>query len=244
MNVALQRFADAVNRPDPALELDVAALLLGAIAGEGEIDIPAARRALDGLAERAAALRDAAAEESAEPRWAGARAIQRALAEEGFRGNAEDYYDPHNSFLHRVLQRRLGIPISLAVVYLEIARRIGVEASGVGFPGHFLVRVESGGQTLFTDPFRIGAELDSAALERLLHRTRGGDAKVEPAMLLPVAKRSLLQRMLFNLAGIYGQQHDRNRSLAVLERLALLDPSDAQLAHRLLELRSRMRALN
>src|SRR5262245_7672889 len=123
----LARFRAAVDRPAEAIELDVAALTLGD--WDGEVDVAAARAELDAIAARVPAPRDHAA-------------ISRTLYDDlGFHGNATDYYDPRNSFLADVLARRTGIPITLAVVFLEVARRVGLDARGVGFPGHFLVRV-------------------------------------------------------------------------------------------------------
>src|SRR6185369_878017 len=87
----------------------------------------------------------------------------------GFRGNAEEYYDPRNSFMNDVLDRRLGIPISLSILYVEVARRAGVRASGVGFPGHFLVRIErESGDPLIVDPFNSGRVLGRPTLESML----------------------------------------------------------------------------
>ena len=91
----------------------------------------------------------------------------------GFRGNTDDYYDPRNSFLSEVLARKVGIPISLSVLYLEVARRLGIPAAGVAFPGHFLVRVDQAREPLILDPFGGGAALDRSALETLLARAVG-----------------------------------------------------------------------
>lgn len=165
--------------------------------------------------------------------------------ERGFRGNTDDYYDPRNSFLQHVLTRRVGIPISLSVVYLEVARRLDVPAEGVGFPGHFLVRVdEPGAPMLVLDPFHAGAELDQDALVALHRKISGADAPMSPSLLAPLPKRKILARMLHNLAGIFGARGDWFASLEVLERLALVEGDNERLARDLVSLRARVASLN
>ena len=109
----------------------------------------------------------------------------------GFRGNREDYYDPRNSFVNEVIERRLGIPLTLAIIYIEVARRIGVRARGVGFPGHFLVRVEDSerGEAVIVDPFGAGAVLDRDDLQQLLKQGEGGRLELTLAMLSPTPTR-------------------------------------------------------
>jgi regulator of sirC expression with transglutaminase-like and TPR domain len=235
----VERFADVVQRDEPELQLDVAALLIGAWEHEG-FDVEPHRRALDALAGRAAAGGVAAAA----PDEAG-RALAGTLFDElGFRGNTDDYYDPRNSFLAEVLVRKVGIPISLSVLYLEVARRLGIPAAGVAFPGHFLVRVDHGGEPLILDPFGGGAALDRSALQALLTRASGPDARLDDVSLAPTPKRAILIRMLNNLAAIYGRTGDTLRSLEVLERIAVLDPSDTRIATSLERLRRLMASLN
>lgn len=129
--------------------------------------------------------------------------MHRLFGERGFAGNVEDYYDPDNSFLHRVLARRTGIPISLAVVMIEVGRRADVTLEGVGMPGHFLVRVPASGVVL--DPFDGGRTLDDAALEELFRAVTGAGSEVPfgPHLLPAVTTHGILSRMLANLAGIY-----------------------------------------
>jgi regulator of sirC expression with transglutaminase-like and TPR domain len=166
------------------------------------------------------------------------------FARMGFRGNAEDYYDPRNSFLGQVLERRLGIPISLSVLFLEIARRVGVLAQGVNFPGHFLVRIAVEDSWRFLDPFTAGRLLSTADLEALLRQSAGPGASLEPSLLSAATKRQIVSRMLVNLAGIYGKHGDLPRSLAVLERLSILDPENPRLLRELAQLRERVDSLN
>ncbi len=141
----------------------------------------------------------------------------------GFRGNEQDYYDPRNSFLNDVLDRRLGIPITLAILYVEVAARAGVTAQGVGFPGHFLVRVDAPGGPLIVDPFRGGGVLDGTALSELLERG-GGGRDFSDALLEPAPVRKVLVRMLMNLRSIYASRGDYSRLLVVLDRIVDLLP--------------------
>lgn len=140
----------------------------------------------------------------------------------GFRGNENDYYDPRNSFLNDVLDRRLGIPITLAILYVEVAARAGVAASGVGFPGHFLVRVESPAGPLIVDPFHGGGVLDDSALHELLGRAGGG--QLDPGLVEPAPVRTVLVRMLMNLRSIYASRGDYPRLLVVIDRIVDLLP--------------------
>ncbi|HWU86755.1 MAG TPA: transglutaminase-like domain-containing protein, partial [Kofleriaceae bacterium] len=174
-----------------------------------------------------------------------ARAISDYLFDRhGFTGNAYDYYDPRNSFLTEVLDRRTGIPISLSVLYLEVARRVGVLAQGVNFPGHFLVRVAVEDAWLFLDPYSGGRALAPADLEALLRKTTTPDAVLEPSVIAAATKRQIVARMLVNLAGIYGRAGDLLRSLDVLERLAVLEPANPRIARDLDQLRARVENLN
>jgi regulator of sirC expression with transglutaminase-like and TPR domain len=154
-----------------------------------------------------------------------ATAIARFLfEEEGFRGNAEDYYDPRNSFLDDVLERRLGIPITLSVLYVAVAARAGLHAAGVGLPGHFVVRTERRGRHRFLDPFDGGALLDRAACETLVARMRPGGGPLDPRWLAPVTTRQIFVRMLHNLKAIYSALGDWTRALSAAERVLLLLP--------------------
>jgi regulator of sirC expression with transglutaminase-like and TPR domain len=233
----LVRFAEVVGQGDFAL--DHAALLIGAWDYPAR-DLAAYRERLDRIA-RAVAPDVARADGGVER----ARAISCGLFDRlGFHGNTGDYHDPRNSFLCDVLDRRTGIPISLSVLYLEIARRVGVLAQGVNFPGHFLVRVAIEDAWLVLDPFGGGRALGPAELEALLRRTTTPDAVLEPSVIAAASKRQILTRMLVNLAGIYGRTGDLPRSLDVLERLAVLEPQNPRIARDLTALRERVDALN
>ncbi len=233
----LIRFSELVARED--FPLDYAALLIGAW------DYP--EREVDPYREQLDSIASFAAPEVAKASGGigRARAISDCLFERlGFCGNTDDYYDPRNSFLSDVLDRRTGIPISLAVLYLEVSRRVGVLAQGVNFPGHFLVRVAIEDAWLFLDPFAAGRALTPSDLEALLRKTTTPEAVLEPSVIAAASKRQIVSRMLVNLAGIYGRQGDLVRSLDVLERLAVLEPNNPRITRDLSQLRERVDGLN
>jgi regulator of sirC expression with transglutaminase-like and TPR domain len=233
----LARFSDVVTRDD--FQLDHAALLIGAWDFPRR-DLETYREMLDGIATQ---VRPDVAR--APNGIARARAISDWLFDRlGYSGNTDDYYDPKNSFLAEVIDRRTGIPISLSVLYLEVARRVGVLAQGVNFPGHFLVRVAIEDAWLFLDPYSRGAVLTPADLENLLRKTTTPTAVLEPSVIAAASKRQIVARMLVNLAGIYGRHGDLPRSLDVLERLAVLEPSNPRIARDLAQLRERVDGLN
>jgi regulator of sirC expression with transglutaminase-like and TPR domain len=149
----------------------------------------------------------------------------------GFVGNREHYDDPRNSLLNDVLSRRMGIPISLAVVFIDVAQRVGLAVEGVNFPGHFLVRclpdadnqVESA--PLLVDPFHAGTVLTDAECARLLRSHMGVEAMLEPGMLRTASKRDILLRMLLNLNRAYMRRRSFAQAHAVTELLVALDPA-------------------
>lgn len=145
--------------------------------------------------------------------------------EQGFRGNTEDYYDPRNSFLNDVLERRTGIPITLSVVYMEVGRRLGLTIKGVGLPGHFVVQYQQDAEPFFIDPFNRGAVLDASDCEALVARATGRAIELQPEHFRPVGKRQILARMLLNLKGIWLGREEWGRALAVIERLLAIEPS-------------------
>ena len=141
----------------------------------------------------------------------------------GFRGNEQDYYDPRNSYLNQVLERRTGIPITLAVVYMELGRRLKIPLVGIGMPGHFLVRhVEV--DDLFVDPFHGGIMLsEDECRERLRERVTGA-IRWDPVLLSPVSNREILARVIRNLKAIFMTRGDFARALDVAEFDVSLDP--------------------
>jgi len=206
----------------PVLPLDEAAL---AIAAEEypSLDVPSYLARLDALG---ALVRS---RETAPHRVAGTlRAVRDVLFDEvGFRGNEEAYYDPRNSYLNEVLERKLGIPISLSVLFMEVARRAGLTLHGVGFPGHFMVKLHpEAGPEIFIDPYN-GGELLSKDECVARFKTGPTSRDFDPRWLEGVSPRQILGRMLHNLKRIYVEQGDDVRSYWVIDRLVLLAPDAA-----------------
>lgn len=215
-----RRFAALAGRPDDRLDLAEGALLISADENPG-LD---PRASLERLDRWAGQLR---------PRLARRRGDLERLSElcgflyreKGLRGNRDDYYDRRNSFLDQVLERRLGIPITLAVVLLEMGRRVGVPLVGIGFPGHFLVR-HACHPRLLVDPFDGGNVLTHEDCSELLRRLTHGRIPFSPRLLEPVGTREILQRILNNLCGIYLASGELQRALSALDRVLLLAPGE------------------
>lgn len=155
----------------------------------------------------------------------------------GFSGNAEDYYDPRNSYLNEVIDRRRGIPISLSIMYMEIGRKIGLPLEGISFPGHFLVRLGLRGSTLVLDPFSGGAPMSEEDLRKLLRRViaesgraglrAAGDVAAELPLdqfVEPAGHRQILARMLRNLKNIYREKGELKLLLQVTNRMIAVAP--------------------
>jgi regulator of sirC expression with transglutaminase-like and TPR domain len=204
---------------EPVLRLDEAALAIAAEEYPG-LDTAACLGKLD-------ALGDLVLRRTPSPLRAATmlRSLRDVLfVEEGFKGNEKAYYDPRNSYLNEVLDRRLGIPISLSLLFMEVARRVGLPLEGVGFPGHFLVKLRPElGPEVFIDPYN-GGELLSAdeCVARFKNVSHGRDFDVR--YLQGVAPRQILGRMLHNLKRIYVEQGDDVRAFWVIDRLLLLAP--------------------
>ncbi len=153
--------------------------------------------------------------------------LNRLLFEEmGFRGNREEYYDPRNSFLNDVLDRRIGIPISLSAVYLEVARRIGLPLAGVSFPGHFLVRYmgREVATEVLLDPFNRGAILTEEECRRRIREMYQGRVTFRREFLKRAPTKEILERILKNLKAIYEGQRDYHRALKVQHLLLCVHP--------------------
>lgn len=215
-------FARLVSGPEPAIDLAEAALL---IAKEEYPDLEVARY-LARLDDLARAVRQGAGGDG-DPRRLIARLGDYLFRELGFRGNTDAYYDPRNSFLNDVLDRRLGIPITLSTVYMEVGRRLGVRLHGVGMPGHFLVKYVGPDEELVIDPFHGGRVVSPADCQGILDRLSGGTLRLEPRFLAALTTRQILARMLTNLKLIYVKSQDYARALGVVERLLILEPQAA-----------------
>lgn len=142
----------------------------------------------------------------------------------GFRGNTDDYYDPRNSFLSDVIVRRTGIPITLSLVYLEVARRIDFPMVGIGMPGHFIIRPDFADAGIFVDAFNRGEILFAEDWQPRLSQLYGQPVQLRPEFFAPVTSRQFLARMLMNLKMIYLQQMQAKKCLGVIDRILLLFP--------------------
>lgn len=210
------RFAELVQRPEPDVPLDEAALLIAAHAYP-ELDLDAELAAIDELA---AGCPDATFEG-----W------RRYLFDDlGFSGDVEHYYDPANSFLNEVVRRRIGLPITLSVLGMELGRRLGVPLAGVGMPGHFLLQ-HLGDPAVWVDPFGHGRVLDVAACEERFHLVNGASTPFLRSYLDPVGSYEILGRMLANLKAIYASRGNLE-ALAWVFALRLAIPGTPALERR------------
>ncbi|HLU26264.1 MAG TPA: transglutaminase-like domain-containing protein [Longimicrobiales bacterium] len=217
-----ERFAALASAPESELDLATGALLIAA-EEYPQLQLGPYLRQLDLLAER---VHDRLGDETA-PLVIFQELNRVLFEEEGFRGNIEAYYDVRNSFLNDVLDRRLGIPITLSVVYLEVGWRLGLPLVGVGFPGHFLVRYEGEALRILVDPFECGRIRFEDQAQELLDRVYGGMVRMQPEYLRSVGKKDILVRLLMNLKGIYLNARDDRRALSVIDRILLLRPGAA-----------------
>lgn len=218
-----ERFAQLVNADNEDFDLAEAALLI-AQEEQPELDVTAYLQRLDALAAEVRARLP----EPSTPAATLARLNELLFQEERLSGNAADYYDPRNSFLNEVLDRKIGIPITLSVIYMEVGRRLGVNIFGVGFPGHFLVKYMGPDGEVILDPFQGGASLTHEQLAQKLRDMYGEGnpflAQI-PRLLTPASKREILVRMLRNLKGVYLQKNDLPRVLDAIDRIVLVDPT-------------------
>ena len=211
----------AVARSDE-IDLARAALLVAAAEYPG-LDVESELGILDSLA--AGASRRLGDDRDS---LACANALSEYLFDEvGFRGDREDYYDPRNSFLNEVLSRRLGIPITLSLVYIEVGKRLDLPFVGVGMPGHFLVRMTSGEEDLLIDPFNRGILLSGEDCARRFQEVIQPAVPWDREYLAPVSNREFIARILRNLKGIYLRRRDHSRAIMTIDWLLLLQPQSA-----------------
>jgi regulator of sirC expression with transglutaminase-like and TPR domain len=212
-------FSELAALDEDLFALDRAALALG-LEEYPNLDIDSYLRRLDILAGRTEVL--AGQHHSVETVI---QCLNEVLfVQEGLRGNSEDYYDPRNSYLNEVMDRKAGIPISLSVIYIEVARRLDFPVQGVGLPGHFILKCSSAEQDLYIDAFEQGKILSMKDCQEFLDRIYGGTITIHPTLLQPMDKKAIITRMLFNLKGIYYQKEEFDKALAIVERILLLNP--------------------
>jgi len=227
MGAALEPFARLIAREDSRIELARACLMIAQDAYP-ELDV---ERYLGEIERMAMRLRGRV------PQTGGGEervvALNQFLYEDlGFWGNTDDYYDPRNSYLNEVIERKTGIPITMSILYMEVGRRIGLPLEGVSFPGHFLVRLKLRGGMLVLDPFSGGAPQSEEELRSRVKRViPDGVADDLPAAELPLdqflepaTNRQILSRVLRNLKGIYRESDKPERMLDVLNRMLLVTP--------------------
>jgi regulator of sirC expression with transglutaminase-like and TPR domain len=228
MSAALQTFAEVLARED-VRDLGRACLLIAQDAYPS-LDVERYVAQIESMALR---LRARLKGEGAEEKIV---ALNEFLFEQlGYWGNTDDYYDPRNSYLNEVIDRKTGIPITLSILYMELGRRIGLSLEGISFPGHFLVRLHVRGGVLILDPFSGGAPQSETALRERLQRVipEGAAPDVPVAelpmdqFLEPATNRQILSRLLRNLKGIYRETDKPERLLEVLNRMLVVSPDAA-----------------
>jgi regulator of sirC expression with transglutaminase-like and TPR domain len=218
-------FEELARLPDDELDVALGAALVARDAYD-ELDVPALLAELSDLgatlgsdgsvAERVAAVSE---------RFTGL----------GFHGNTEDYYDPKNSLLPDVLARKTGIPITLSIVWCAIAKRGGLVARGIAFPGHFLVRVDSqpsgedAERPVVVDPFQGGRVVDDLAATALLRRALGDGAELHPSLFTPASSRATLVRLLTNLEATYAKRGEHARAFIAVDRIVTLVPDSVRM---------------
>jgi regulator of sirC expression with transglutaminase-like and TPR domain len=214
-------FARAAGAAADEIDLAAAALWIAAEEVPG-LDVPAYLARLEALAGALA------------PAWPADAALALRVAclnrflfeEQGFRGNTADYYDPRNSYLNEVIDRKLGIPITLSIVYIAVARHLGLDARGISFPGHFLVKCLGAEGYVVVDAF-AGAALSRSECQERLGAVAGREVALDPALHLRAATGSeVLVRTLSNLKQIYLARGDLAGTLSCVDRILLLTPDD------------------
>ncbi|MGH9427435.1 MAG: SirB1 family protein [Terriglobia bacterium] len=222
--LATDLFREMVSRPPEQIQLAAAALLIALDEYTG-LNMTSYLERIAAVAERASAQLLA---DPVERPMEAIECINYQLFEvEGFRGNQEDYYDPRNSFLNDVIDRKTGIPITLSVLYMEVGRRIGLKVEGVGMPGHFIVKCKKNDVEIFVDPFGQGEILLEEGCQRKLNRLHGKHFQFNRSCLDAVSHRQILTRMLHNLKGIYWNEQNYVNALGVIEKILLINPTAA-----------------
>ena len=217
----LREFAELTGRPDGRVDLARAALAIARWEYPG-LAVDAYLERLDALARGVDGAR-----RSTDPVGRLHRLREYLFVEQGFAGNREDYYDPRNSFLNDVLDRRQGIPITLSLVLMEVGKRLGLAVEGIGLPGHFIVGARLDDSQILLDPFHPGARLTPEAGEKLVGRALGRKVALKPENFAGVTRRQFLARMLANLKRVYWQREAWDRVVGVIDRLLVLDPKAA-----------------
>ena len=223
---ARRRFREITGLPEPALDLVEASLVIALEDDPGlEID-----HYLEQVNDWSGAVRE---------RLEGSRDVERIVEsinrllfeEEGFRGEDEDYYDPRSALLNATLDTHAGLPIALSILYIEISRRVGIEATGVSLPGRFLVKFSGAFGQIVVDPFDGGRVLSTIELQKLLDAVYGGGVRLREHHLRSFSSKEILARELAHLKSAYLARHDLPRAAASIDRLLILDGNDPYEVH-------------
>ncbi|HEX8172238.1 MAG TPA: tetratricopeptide repeat protein [Thermoanaerobaculia bacterium] len=220
--LARRRFLEIAGRPDALLDLVEGSLVI-ALEENPALDMERHLGEVNAWSE------------SVRARLEGSRDVERIVEtinrvlfdEEGFHGENDDYYDPRSALLSEALERHAGLPITLSVLYLELSRRVGVEAAGVSLPGRFLVKFSGAFGTVVVDPFDGGRVLSTIELQKILDAMYGGGVRLREHHLRSFAPKEILARELAQLKAAYLAQHDLPRAAASIDRLLILDDRDA-----------------
>jgi regulator of sirC expression with transglutaminase-like and TPR domain len=213
-------FASIAVKADQQIDLAEAALQI-ALEEYPSLDVAAYLSVLDGWSE------ELKKRSLSKPNTQKIQAVNDLLFQQlAFKGNIDDYYDPKNSFLNDVIDRKIGIPITLSLIYLELAWSLGIEAHGIGFPGHFLVRAETEEGALYIDAFHHGNTMTLEGCREFWSDLTEAQLEFDQSFLHPVGKRQILCRMLRNLKAIYLDQRNYAKLIAILDLLVTLNPTD------------------
>ncbi|MGA7614800.1 MAG: transglutaminase-like domain-containing protein [Thermoanaerobaculia bacterium] len=192
--------------------------LLVALEEYPHLDVDAALRSLDGIAERALARGG-----KNDPASFKLGYLQTEFFDtEGFRGNITDYYDVRNSMLNEVIERKTGIPITLSIAFMHVAQRMGLKVSGIGLPGHYIVQVQIDLSTVYIDPFQIGVTLSMSDIDKLLYAITDGKRRLQKEFLRAWSARETLMRVLANLEGAWMRVGATEKAASAHERVEIL----------------------
>ena len=220
--LARRRFEEIAGRPDALLDLVEASLVID-LEENPALDVQRHLTAVESWSE---AVRG---------RLEGSRDVERIVDtinrllfdEEGFHGENDDYYDPRSALLSEALERHAGLPITLSILYIELSRRAGIEATGVSLPGRFLVKFSGAFGVVIVDPFDGGRVLSTLELQKILDGMFGGGVRLREHHLRSFSPKEILARELAQLKAAYLAQHDLPRAAASIDRLLILDARDA-----------------
>jgi regulator of sirC expression with transglutaminase-like and TPR domain len=220
--VARRRFVELVQGPEEALDLTETSLVVALEECPGldlEHYLSRVTEWSDAIRERVEGSRDAGRILEGLNRFL--------FEEEGFHGEADDYYDPRGALLNEVLDRHTGMPLSLSILYIELSRRLGLDATGIAFPGHFLVKLTGPFGEIIVDPFDDGRVLTAAECQKMLDDVYGGGVRLREQHLKAFPRRNIIARLLSHLKKAYLAQHELERAAASVDRLLILDARDS-----------------